>query len=56
VLDAEGNKIRVTSGVIEVMLDEGNAEKMTSTVRQYGTIQVQGRHFKLTKIGRIPFQ
>ena len=58
-LDANGNKIRVSSGyigVIEVVLDEENAEKMNSTVQKYGTIQVQGRHFNLKKIGRVLFQ
>ena len=55
--DAQGNKVRVTSGFIEVVLDDENAEKMTTTVQQYeNQIQVQGRHFKLTKIGRVPFQ
>lgn len=57
-LDANGNKIRVSSGyigVIEVVLDENNAAKMTETVKKYGTIQVQGRHFNLKKIGRVLF-
>jgi hypothetical protein len=55
--DAEGNKVRVTSGFIEVVLDDENAEKMTTTVQKYeNKIQVQGRHFKLTKIGRVPFK
>ena len=56
ILDEEGNKIPVTSGVIEVVLDEKNAEKMNSTVQTYGTIQVQGRNFTLKSIGIVPFK
>ena len=57
-LNEEGNKIKipVTSGVIEVVLDEKNAEKMNSTVQTYGTIQVQGRNFTLKSIGIVPFK
>ena len=59
VLDAQGNKIRYSSdtvGIIEVVLDDDNAEKMTTTVQASGKIQVQGRHFNLKKIGRVPFK
>ncbi len=56
ILDEEGNKIPVTSGVIEVVLDEENAEKMNSTVQTYSTIQVQGRNFTLKSIGIVPFK
>lgn len=53
-LDADGNKINVgkTTGVIEVMLDETNADKLNRSK----TIQVQGRNFTLTRIGRTLFQ
>ena len=56
ILDANGKKIPVTSGVIEVVLDEQNAEKMTATVQQYGTLQVQGRSITLKSIGIVPFK
>ena len=56
ILDANGKKIPVTSGVIEVVLDEQNAEKMTATVQQYRTLQVQGRSITLKSIGIVPFK
>ena len=56
ILDDDGNKIPVTSGVIEVVLDDQNAEKMTTTVKQYGKLQVQGRGFTLKSIGIVPFE
>lgn len=56
ILDEDGNKIPVTSGVIEVVLDDQNAEKMTTTVKQYGKLQVQGRGFTLKSIGIVPFE
>ena len=56
ILDSNGKKIPVTSGVIEVVLDEQNAEKMTTTVQQYGTLQVQGRGLTLKSIGIVPFK
>lgn len=56
ILDEQGKKIPVTSGVIEVVLDDQNAEKMTTTVKQYGTLQVQGRSITLKSIGIVPFE
>jgi len=58
-LDAQGNKINVgkTTGVVEVLLDEANAEKLNKSLSD-GTIpiQVQGRNFTLTRIGRTLFR
>ena len=58
-LDAQGNKINVgkTSGIIEVELDESNAKKLNSS-KWNGSpaLQVQGRNFTLTKIGRTLFK
>lgn len=48
-----GEREPADKGVIEVVLDEDNAAKLTSTVTKYGTIQVQGRDFTLKKIGRV---
>ena len=46
-----------TSGVVEVKLDETNAEKINKSIKDGKlTIQVQGRNFKLTRIGRTLFQ
>ena len=56
ILDEEGNKIPVTSGVIEVVLDEENAKKMNETVLANHKIQVQGRNFILKYISIVPFE
>ena len=48
-----GEREPADKGVIEVVLDEDNAAKLTSTVTKYGTIQVQGRDFTLKKIVRV---
>ena len=58
-LDAQGNKINVgkTSGIIEVELDEANAKKLNSSKWEGSpALQVQGRNFTLTKIGRTLFK
>ena len=58
-LDAQGNKINVgkTSGIIEVELDEANAKKLNSSKWEGSpALQVQGRNFTLTKIGRTLFR
>lgn len=56
-VDKDGNKIMKTSGVVEVKLDEDNAKKLNASKTNGQTmIQVQGRNFKLTSIGRTLFQ
>ena len=47
-----------TSGAIEVKLDEANAEKLNNSFNNNGqlAIQVQGRNFTLTRIGRTLFR
>lgn len=56
-LDKNGVKTMKTSGVIEVKLDEENAKKLNGSKKNGQTmIQVQGRNFKLTNIGRTLFQ
>ena len=56
-LDDEGNKIYKTSGVLEVTLDETNAEKLNKSLNNsLVPIQIQGRSFTLTRIGRTLFQ
>lgn len=58
-LDNLGNKINLnkTSGVVEVKLDEANAEKLNNSKKNgQVTIQVQGQGFTLTRIGRTLFQ
>ena len=56
-VDENGDKIMKTSGVIEVKLDENNAKKLNASKTNGQTmIQVQGRSFKLTSIGRTLFQ
>ena len=58
-LDNLGNKINLnkTSGVVEVKLDEANAEKLNNSKKKgQVTIQVQGQGFTLTRIGRTLFQ
>lgn len=56
-VDSKGNMTKKTSGVVEVKLDETNAEKINKSIKDGKlTIQVQGRNFKLTRIGRTLFQ
>lgn len=56
-VDSQGNMTKKTSGVVEVMLDKTNAEKLNHSIKNGTvTIQVQGRNFILTKIGRTLFQ
>ncbi len=56
-VDKDGNKTMKTSGVIEVKLDEDNAKKLSASKKDgQQMIQVQGRNFKLTRIGRTLFQ
>lgn len=56
-VDSQGNMTKKTSGVVEVMLDATNAEKLNKSLKNgVVTIQVQGRNFKLTRIGRTLFQ
>ena len=56
-LDDEGNKIYKTSGILEVTLDEANAEKLNKSLNNsLVPIQIQGRSFTLTRIGRTLFQ
>ncbi len=56
-VDSQGNMIKKTSGVVEVMLDATNAEKLNNSIKNgVVTIQVQGRNFTLTRIGRTKFQ
>ena len=46
----------ITSGVVEITLDEDLAAKLNATVQATGTIQVQGCNFTLKRIGRTLFQ
>jgi len=58
-LDYLGKKINQgkTSAVVEVMLDEANAEKLNNSKKNGQlTIQVQGQGFTLTRIGRTLFK
>lgn len=55
-VDAKGNVTTITSGVVEITLDEDLAAKLNATVQATGTIQVQGRNFTLKRIGRTLFQ
>lgn len=58
-VDANGNQVPKTSGVVEVMLDEQAAAKLSKKYETEGTlpsIQVQGKNFTLTSIGRTLFQ
>lgn len=56
-VDSQGNMKTKLSGVIEVKLDEANAAKLnTSYINGQLAIQVQGRNFTLTRIGRTLFQ
>lgn len=55
-VDTKGNVTTITSGVVEITLDEDLAAKLNATVQATGTIQVQGRNFTLKRIGRTLFQ
>lgn len=56
-VDSQGNMTKKTSGVIEVKLDEANAAKLNNSyINGQLAIQVQGRNFTLTRIGRTLFQ
>lgn len=57
-VDSQGNMTPKTSGAIEVKLDEANAEKLNNSFNNNGqlAIQVQGRNFTLTRIGRTLFR
>ena len=57
-VDSQGTMTPKTSGAIEVKLDEANAEKLNNSFNNNGqlAIQVQGRNFTLTRIGRTLFR
>lgn len=57
-VDSQGKMTPKTSGAIEVKLDEANAEKLNNSFNNNGqlAIQVQGRNFTLTRIGRTLFR
>ncbi len=56
-VDSQGNMTTKLSGVIEVKLDKANAEKLNNSyINGQLAIQVQGRNFTLTRIGRTLFQ
>lgn len=56
-VDTQGNMTTKPSGVIEVKLDKANAEKLNNSyINGQLAIQVQGRNFTLTRIGRTLFQ
>ena len=56
-VDSQGKMTTKTSGVVEVKLDKTNAEKLNKSLKNgVVTIQVQGRNFTLTRIGRTLFQ
>lgn len=56
-VDSQGNMKTKLSGVIEVKLDKANAEKLNNSyINGQLAIQVQGRNFTLTRIGRTLFQ